>query len=166
MFFVRKHDILIAASPEAVFDYVCNPHSWPEWLAASHEIEGPNQPLRLGQTFREEWQIRRGMVELRWTVTESNRPSAWKCTANTDFIGPIVIRYMFADEKGQTRYTRELTNPRRPSAPNEDQLQRMDEEARIGLGNIKKQVEWRFAARHVSPYSCTNLRPMPRSTVR
>jgi hypothetical protein len=30
----------------------------------------------------------------------------------------------------------------------------MDEEARIGLVNIKKQVEWRFAARNVSPSPC------------
>jgi len=154
MIFVRKHDILIAAPAEAVFDYVCNPHSWPKWLAASHKIEGENQPLRLGQTFREAWQIRRGTVELHWTVTESERPSAWTCTANTDFIGPIVIRYTFADEKGQTRYTRELTNPDRPAERSQDQLQRMDEEAQVGLGNIKKQVEWRFAASHVSAYPC------------
>lgn len=154
MRFVRKHDILIDATAEAVFDYVCNPHSWPEWLAASHKIEGPDQPLRLGQTFREEWQIRRGMIELHWTVTESNRPSAWTCQADTDFIGPIIIRYTFALEGVRTRYMRELSNPNRPSGPSEQQLKRMDEEARIGLGNIKKQVERRFAARHVSPYPC------------
>jgi uncharacterized protein YndB with AHSA1/START domain len=154
MLFVRKHDILIDAPPEAVFDYVCNPHSWPEWLAASHKIEGPDQPLGLGQTFREEWQIRRGTIELHWAVTESNRPTAWTCRAETDFMGPIVIRYSFADEAGRTRYTRELSNPDRPSEPTQDQLTRMDEEARIGLDNIKKQVERRFAAAHVSPYPC------------
>jgi hypothetical protein len=27
MSFVRKHDILIDTPPEAVFNYVCNPHS-------------------------------------------------------------------------------------------------------------------------------------------
>ncbi len=154
MFFVRKHDILIGAPPEAVFDYVCNPHSWPEWLAASHKIEGPDQPLALGQSFREEWQIRRGTIDLHWTVVESERPRAWTCKADTDFIGPILIRYTFAQEKGWTRYTRELTNPDRPSAPSQDQLDRMDEEARIGLGNIKNQVERRFAAAYVSPYPC------------
>lgn len=154
MFFARKHDILIDAPPEAVFDYVCNPHSWPQWLAASHKIEGPDHPLQVGQTFREEWEIRRGVVELHWTVTESHRASAWTCRADTDFIGPIIIRYTFADEGGRTRYTRELTNPDRASAPTEDQLKRMDEEAQIGLGNIKKQVERRFAAVHVSPYPC------------
>lgn len=152
MQFVTKHDILIDAPPDAVFDYVCNPHSWPEWLAASHKIEGPDQPLSMGQTFREEWQIRRGKIELNWTVTESHRPSTWTCQADTDFIGPIIIRYIFAPEGGRTRYTRELSNPNRPSEATELQLERIDEEARIGLDNIKKQVERRVASRQVRPY--------------
>jgi uncharacterized protein YndB with AHSA1/START domain len=103
MLFVRKHDVLIDAPQEAVFDYVCNPHSWPEWLATSHKIEGPDQPLESGQTFREEWQIRRGKVELHWSVTESDRPHAWTCQADTDFIGQIVICSTFEEEKGRTR---------------------------------------------------------------
>ena len=107
MFFVRRHDTLIDAPPEAVFDYVCNPHSWPEWLAASHKIEGPDRALKLGESSREEWQIRRGMIVLHWKVTESNRPSAWTCEADTDFIGSIVIRYTFESEKGPARATRD-----------------------------------------------------------
>jgi len=146
MFFVRRHDTLIDAPPEAVFDYVCNPHSWPEWLPASHKIEGPDRRLELGETFREEWQIRRGMIALNWRVTESARPSAWTCEADTDFIGPIVIRYTFEKEGGGTRYTRQLSNPMRSSEPTEDQLKRMDEEAQVGLANIKRQVEQRAAA--------------------
>jgi uncharacterized protein YndB with AHSA1/START domain len=154
MFFVRKHDILIDAPPEAVFDYVCNPHSWPEWLAASHKIEGPEQALKLGEAFREEWQIRRGVIVLHWKVTESNRPTAWTCEADTDFIGPIVIRYTFEKKGDGTRYTRQLSNPKRPSEPREDQLKRMDEEAHIGLANIKRHVEQRFVAAHVTSYPC------------
>jgi uncharacterized protein YndB with AHSA1/START domain len=154
MFFVRKHDILIDAPPEAVFDYVCNPHSWPEWLAASHKIEGPEHALKLGEAFREEWQIRRGVIVLHWKVTESNRPTAWTCEADTDFIGPIVIRYTFEKKGDGTRYTRQLSNPKRPSEPTEDQLKRMDEEARVGLENIKLHVERRLAAAHVTPNPC------------
>jgi uncharacterized protein YndB with AHSA1/START domain len=143
MFFVRKHDILIDAPPEVVFDYVCNPNSWPEWLAASHKIEGPDRALEVGQTFREEWKIRRGVIVLRWTVTESNRPKAWTCEADTDFIGRIVVRYTFDKEGASTRYTRHLGNPVRPSEPSEDQLKRMDAEAHVGLANIKRHVEQR-----------------------
>ena len=154
MLFVRQHDILIETPPESVFDYVCNPHSWPEWLAASHKIEGPDRALELGQTFREEWQIRRGTIVLAWKVTESDRPKAWSCEADTDFIGPIIIRYAFEPEGGKTRYIRQLSNPNRPSEPTDEQLKRMDDEARTGLANIKRRVEWRFAAAYVSPYPC------------
>ena len=43
-----------------------------------------------------------------------------------------------------TKYTRTLHNPDRPSEPSLDQIARMDEEALIGLKNIKRNVERRF----------------------
>ncbi|MGY8635388.1 SRPBCC family protein [Bradyrhizobium sp. 14AA] len=141
--FDRSHDIRIEAPPEAVFDYVCNPNSWPEWLAASHRIESENRALEAGETFREQWRIRRGEVVLNWRVAESDRPHVWTVQADTDFIGPIVIRYTFEREGDVTKYTRHLSNPRRPVAPSDDQIQRMDEEAAIALANIKRQVEQR-----------------------
>jgi uncharacterized protein YndB with AHSA1/START domain len=150
--FERRHDVLIDAPPEAVYDYVCNPNSWPEWLAASHHIDSADRALAAGETFREQWHIRRGEVVLDWTVTESDRPNAWAAQASTDFIGPIVIRYTFERVGDATRYTRHLRNPTRPSAPSEEQLQRMDEEAQIGLANIKRHVE-RRAGVHGSAHS-------------
>ena len=86
--FERRHDILIDAPPEAVYDYVCNPNSWPEWLAASHHIDSADRALDAGEGFREQWHIRRGEVVLDWKVTESDRPNAWTVRAETDFIGP------------------------------------------------------------------------------
>jgi uncharacterized protein YndB with AHSA1/START domain len=50
--FQRSHDITIETPPSAVYDYVCNPNSWPEWLAASHHIDGEDRPLLRGETFR------------------------------------------------------------------------------------------------------------------
>ena len=144
--FDRGHDILIAAPPAAIYDYVCNPNSWPEWLAASHRIEGANRALDVGEAFREQWHIRRGEVVLDWMVTESDRPNAWTVQAATDFIGPIIIRYTFEPRGDLTKYTRHLRNPARSSVPSEEQIRRMDEEAEIGLANIKRQVQ-----RRVSP---------------
>ncbi|MFZ2157984.1 MAG: SRPBCC family protein [Bradyrhizobium sp.] len=145
--FERRHDILIEAPPEAVYDYVCNPNSWPEWLAASHRIDSADRALGTGETFREQWHIRRGEVVLDWKVLESDRPNAWTVQADTDFIGPIVVRYTFERVGDATRYTRHLRNPRRPTAASAEQIQRVDEEAQVGLGNIKRQVEQRWAAR-------------------
>ena len=62
--FQRSHDIMIDAPPAAVYDYVCNPNSWPEWLAASHHIDGEDRPLLQGETFREQWHIKRGEVHV------------------------------------------------------------------------------------------------------
>ena len=145
--FERRHDILIDAPPEAVYDYVCNPNSWPEWLAASHHIDSADRALDAGEGFREQWHIRRGEVVLDWIVTESDRPNAWTVQAETDFIGPIIVRYTFERVGDATRYTRHLNNPSRPSAASAEQIQRVDEEAQIGLNNIKRQVEQRWAAR-------------------
>jgi uncharacterized protein YndB with AHSA1/START domain len=143
--FQRSHDIMIETPPSAVYDYVCNPNSWPEWLAASHHIDGEDRPLLRGETFREQWHIKRGEVRLAWTVTESDPPSAWTVEAETDFIGKIVVRYTFEAVAGGTKYTRTLRNPDRPLKPSPEQIARMDEEAMIGLQNIKRNVERRFA---------------------
>ena len=83
---------------------------------------------------------------LDWKVTESDRPNAWTVQAETDFIGPIVVRYTFERVGDATRYTRHLRNPSRPSAASAEQIQRVDEEAQIGLNNIKRQVEQRGGA--------------------
>ncbi|KRR24606.1 SRPBCC family protein [Bradyrhizobium retamae] len=142
--FERSHDIMIETPPPAVYDYVCNPNSWPEWLAASHHIDGENRPLLRGETFREKWHIKRGEVNLAWVVTESDPSRAWTVEADTDFIGKIVIRYTFEATAAGTKYTRTLCNPDRPSEPSPAQIARMDEEAAIGLQNIKRNVEKRF----------------------
>ena len=147
--FERSHDILIDAPPEAVFDYVANPKSWPEWLAASHAIDSPDRWLKGGETFHERWHTRKGEVALDWVVEESDRPRRWVVRTNTTFIGPIVTIYETRAEGSQTRYVRRVTNPARPKLPTPEMIQRMDEEAAVALANIKRNVE----ARHRNPAS-------------
>ena len=139
--FERSHDIVIAAPPEAVLDYVSNPNSWPQWLAASHHIDSPDRPLAKGETFREKWHIRSGEVVLDWTVTERRPGRFWQAEAMTDFIGKIVAQYSCAAVAGGTRYTRTVINPARAKLPSAEQIRRMDEEAAIALANIKANVE-------------------------
>jgi hypothetical protein len=38
--FERSHEIVIDAPAGDILDYVSNPNSWPEWIAASHHIDG------------------------------------------------------------------------------------------------------------------------------
>ena len=144
--FERSHDILIPAPAANVLDYVCNPNSWPEWLAASHKIDSPDRPLRKGDTFSENWHTRSGPAVLDWLVTECEPPHVWIGETSTDFIGTIIVRYDVAEaEEGQVRFTRTMINPARPKPPTDDQIARMDAEAEVALANIKKIVEARVA---------------------
>lgn len=141
--FERSHDILIDARPEAIFDYVSNPHSWPEWLPSSHHIDSPDRPLGQGDTFHEKWRTRTGEVQLDWIVTTADRPRLWIGETGTPFTGKIVVRYDVQPVGTQYRYTRTLLNPARPKAPTAEMVKRIDEEAAIGLANIKRILEAR-----------------------
>lgn len=143
--FERSHSITVAAPPRAVFDYVSNPHSWPEWIAASHQLECPDRPLVSGETFREQWGTRRGEVTLDWVVRACDSPRLWIAETATPFTGPIVVEYLCEAVEGGTRYTRLVRNPARPKAPTEEMIARIDAEARAGLANIKANVERRLS---------------------
>ena len=67
--FERSHSIEISAPPQAVFDYVTNPQSWPEWIASSHHIDSPDRPLVTGERFHEKWHTSKP-ASLDWVVLE------------------------------------------------------------------------------------------------
>lgn len=141
--FERAHDIVIDAPAGDILDYVSNPNSWPEWIAASHHIESPDRPLQEGETFFEKWHTRTGEVRLDWVVTDRNHPDRWTAETDTNFIGKIVVRYDIEAVEGGNRFTRTVTNPVRPKPPTEDMVRRIDEEAALSLANIKTNVEGR-----------------------
>ena len=141
--FKHSNSIVIAAPAEKIFDYVTNPKSWPEWLPSSHEIECDNRPMGFGDTFHEHWSTRSGRVDLDWVVIACERPSLWIGLTNTSFIGPVVVQYSLEAVEVGTRFTRIVRNPQRPRAATEDQVRRIDEEAILGLANIRKNVEGR-----------------------
>ena len=143
MRFECSHEILIDAPAGDILNYVSNPNTWPEWIAASHQIDSPRRPLEAGETFREYWHTRTGVVVLDWLVTERDHPRLWVAETYTDFIGKIIARYEVEASAGGCRYRRTLINPARPKAPTEDMLRRIDEEAAISLENIKRAVEKR-----------------------
>ncbi|MBU6269666.1 MAG: SRPBCC family protein [Betaproteobacteria bacterium] len=140
--FERSHDILIDAPPKAVFDYVSNPRSWPEWIAVSHEVDSPDRPLITGETFREKW-FSREEIQLDWVVLKADSPRCWVARTHAGFIGPIIVRYDFEPVGQGTRYRRTVSNPARPKPPTEAMIGRIDAEAATALGNIKAQVERR-----------------------
>ena len=82
--FERHHSIVIAAKPAAVFDYVTNPKSWPEWLPTSHHIDCDDRPMRFGDTFHEYWSTRTAKVELDWLVIACDAPKFVHSAARHD----------------------------------------------------------------------------------
>ncbi len=143
--FERSHDILIDAPPAAVYDYVTNPRTWPEWIAASHQIDCPDRSLAKGETFTEQWQTREKTV-LNWEVLESDVPRRWVARTGPTFIGPIWVQYTFEPVGAGTRYTRTVRNPARPKPPTDAMIERIDAEAATALANIKANVERRVRA--------------------
>lgn len=144
--FERSHDILIDAPAKAVLDYVSNPNSWPEWIAASHEMDSPNRPLVVGDTFCEQWHTRTGPAVLNWRVLQCEPPHLWIAETGTQFIGPIIARYDVEQVGDQVRYTRTILNPARPKPPTAEMIERIDAEAKVCLEKIKRNVEARVAA--------------------
>lgn len=142
--FERQHSIDIHAPPEAVFDYVTNPQSWPKWIAVSHQVASADRPLRTGETFSEKW-FSREEILLEWRVLRADRPYRWEARTFADFIGPIVVQYDFErieiEGRPATRYTRTVRNPSRPKPPTPAMIERIDAEAATALGNIRTQVE-------------------------
>ncbi|MCC0006011.1 MAG: SRPBCC family protein [Methylobacteriaceae bacterium] len=139
--FERSHSIVIAAQPEAVFDYVTNPRTWPQWIASSHELVCDDRPMRYGDTFHEYWSTRSGPVELDWLVIACNQPRLWNGLTGTEFTGPIIVEYRCDDVPGGVKFTRTLRNPARPKPPTPDMLARIDAEAEAALAAIKRNVE-------------------------
>lgn len=139
--FEHRNNIIIAAPPVTIFDYVTNPKSWPEWLPSSHEIECEDRPMRFGDTFHEHWSTRSGRVDLDWVVIACDRPLLWIGLTNAPFLGPIVIQYNLEATTNGTRFIRTVRNPQRPKPATADQVQRMNQEAVLGLNNIKAKVE-------------------------
>jgi len=143
--FERSHDITIDAAPDVILDYVTNPNTWPDWIAASHKLESPDRPLKTGDTFREFWHTRTGEAVLDWTVTDFTEGRLWIGETGTPFTGTIIVRYDVEAVDAGTRFIRTMINPARPKPPTQEMIARMDAEADISLANIKRNVEAKTA---------------------
>lgn len=142
--FRRQNDVMINAPAEAIYDFLSNPNFRPLWREASRKVEAADRSLRRGETFREEWHIRRGIVVLNWVVLDDERPNSWTIRADTDIVGPIVVRYCLEQEGDATRCIHHVTNPRRPSGPTPEQISCIDQEIVSGLAALKRHVEERL----------------------
>jgi hypothetical protein len=139
--FHRQHEIRIDAPAEAIYDVISNPNFRPLWCEATARVEAADRPLKRGERCHEEWRTRHGVLGLDWIVLDDERPNSWTIRADTDVVGPIVIRYCLSQDGAASRCLLHVNNPRRPSEPSPELLQRIDDETRAGLAGLKRLVE-------------------------
>jgi hypothetical protein len=74
-------------------------------------------------------------------VIACDRPRLWIGLTHMSAIGPIVVQYVCAEVDGGTQFTRTVRNPARPKETSAEIVARIDAEAELGLGNIRRVVE-------------------------
>ena len=74
-----------------------------------------------------------------------DRPRLWIGLTHMSAIGPIVVQYDCTEVDGGTKFIRTVRNPARPKEASPEIVARIDAEAELGLGNIKRVVEERQA---------------------
>jgi hypothetical protein len=70
-----ERQVTIAASPEAVYDLVMDPHRLAEWVAIHAWVrEAPEGPLVEGSDLVQGFRLAGFPFEVRWRVTQAERP--------------------------------------------------------------------------------------------
>ena len=143
----KRLDIIVSteieASCEKVFDYLCNPNSWPEWLAASERIESEDRVLEPGDTFYERYGGPQGGMDVHWTVLKCDRPRRWDISCHVDIAGPVVIRYDFEQKGTSCVFTRSVIMTDRPGPASKEEIAAFEHESNIALAAIKANMERR-----------------------
>jgi uncharacterized protein YndB with AHSA1/START domain len=94
-----EHEIVIQRPRQEVYDYVTQPFRWHEWHPASESATKAEAALNAGDSFGETVSMKplgflpiRVRQQLKWTVTETGRPTAWEAQATSKLID-LQLRY-------------------------------------------------------------------------
>lgn len=106
------NEILIAASPRQVFDYVSRPDLWHEWHPASTSAELPRVPLQVGDAFREIITVKYPLISVKrqtsYSVTISDPTTTWQVQGKSSLFN-LTIHYDFTRVGEGTLFRRTLT---------------------------------------------------------
>ena len=70
-----RESVLVAASPERVWDLVMDPARLGDWVTTHEGIEeAPDGPLATGSSFTQRLKLAGAPFKVRWTVTECEPP--------------------------------------------------------------------------------------------
>ena len=117
-------EIVIAASPDRVFDYVTNPATWIKWYPLTTGVEWAHgRPAKVGETWDEHVHMLLAHTQLpiwkgvfSWRVVATDRPTrfVYDGVAKGDGLfkstggGTAEIVYELSEVKGGTRFHRQL----------------------------------------------------------
>lgn len=109
---ILTNEILIAATPQEVFDYVSRPDLWHEWHPASTSAELPRVPLKVGDAFREIITVKYPLISVQrqtaYTVTVSDPATTWEVQGKSSLFD-LTIHYDFTSVGEGTVFRRTLT---------------------------------------------------------
>ena len=98
-------EVEIEATPERVFDLLLDPARLDEWVTASRGVvDVPDGRLRAGSSFRQHLRVGGARFDVRWRVTELERPrlAVWEGR------GPAgthaEVRYELSENDSGTRF--------------------------------------------------------------
>jgi uncharacterized protein YndB with AHSA1/START domain len=100
------HTVVIAATPQRVFDFVTNASRWKRWHPATHAVHGvPDRPLVWGETMVEHIKAAHRSFEATWTVTAREPGALWRIETRTPY-GASILTYRLAPHPEGTWFER------------------------------------------------------------
>lgn len=144
---VLINEVVIAAPPQRVFDYVSRPDLWHEWHPASTSAQLPRTPLQNGDTFREIITVAYPFIKVRrqtgYRVTISEPAARWEVQGCSSLFD-LTIHYDFHAEGKGTLFRRTLTYAvKGPLRWFEPIIVRpkIKKQSALALGNLKAHLE-------------------------
>ncbi len=146
---VIENRILIARTPQQVYDYVTQPWRWHEWHPSSQSAQAESDIMVAGARFREVIRlqplsplpltIRR---RTQYQVVQAEPGKCWEVRGETSG-GQLSIRYELADDAGGTRFFRRLRYQVRGVMRVVDPLlyPRMQALSLVALNNLRQKLE-------------------------
>ena len=106
-----SNEIVIARTPQQVFDYVTTPANWPRWHPSSLAVRGAtDHPLAVGESVVEDFVVAGSRGTVTWTVVAREAPVRWSIEGrNVGSRGGGTVTYALSPEGEGTRFTRVLT---------------------------------------------------------
>lgn len=106
---------VLRALPADAYDYLTRPACWHEWHHASLGTEPhAREPMRAGDTFREQIRTVGIRKELHWRVLDAQPGRRWEAAATMADGSSAHLTYEFAAIPEGTRFTRTLTYTLKP----------------------------------------------------